>query len=183
MKVQHISVKVSAYFSIFVSGIHLSLNSVIMGHSNEQHHEHPTNKETLDWYKERLKNGKVSEETFKREAITFFNLSQENSNKSKQIFKKEIEDFVKMHVNMQRKMLRDLLEKDGGTGKNYEIPPKNFREEVTDEKERKKIFSEVVREKMKSSQKYQDWLGQNCCLLPSACCLIPGKIIGEKKNC
>ena len=78
-------------------------------------------------------------------------------------------------------MLRDLLEKDGGTGKNYEIPPKNFREEVTDEKERKKIFSEVVREKMKLSQKYQDWLGQNCCLLPSACCLIPGKIIGEKK--
>ena len=83
---------------------------------------------------------------------------------------------------MQKKMLRDLLEKDGGTGKNYEIPPKNFREEVTDEKERKKIFSEVVREKMKLSQKYQDWLGQNCCLLPSAFCLIPGKIIGEKKK-
>ena len=78
-------------------------------------------------------------------------------------------------------MLRDLLEKDGGTGKNYEIPPKNFREEITDEKERKKIFSEVVSEKMKLSQKYQDWLGQNCCLLPSAFCLIPGKIIGEKK--
>ena len=153
-----------------------------MGHSNEQHHEHPTNKETLGWYKEHLKNGKVSEETFKREAITFFNLSQENSNKSKQIFKKEIEDFVKMHVNMQRKMLRDLLEKDGGTGKNYEIPPKNFREEITDEKERKKIFSEVVREKMKLSRKYKDWLGQNCCLLPSACCLIPGKITGEKKE-
>ena len=63
------------------------------------------------------------------------------------------------------------------------FPQKNFREEVTDEKERKKIFSEVVREKMKLSQKYQDWLGQNCCLLPSAFCLIPGKIIGEKKNC
>ena len=28
--------------------IHVSLNSVIMGQSNEQHHEHPTNKETLD---------------------------------------------------------------------------------------------------------------------------------------
>ena len=40
-----------------------------------------------------------------------------------------------MHVNMQKKMLRDLLEKDGGTGKFFEIPPKNFREEVTDQKE------------------------------------------------
>ena len=104
-----------------------------MGHSNEQHHEHPTNKETLDWYKKQLKNGQASEETFKREAIAFFNLSPENSNKSKQIFKKEIQNFVTMHVNMQRKMLRDLLENCGGTGKNYEIPPKNFREEITDE--------------------------------------------------
>ena len=66
-------------------------------------------------------------------------------------------------------MLRDLLEKDGGTGKNYEIPPKNFREEVTDEKERKKIFSEVVREKMKLSQKYQDWTK----LLSFAICMLP----------
>ena len=62
--------KVAAYWS-FVS----LFNSVKMGHSNEQHHDHPSNKETLDWYKEYLQNGKVSEETFKREAITFFNLS------------------------------------------------------------------------------------------------------------
>ena len=41
------------------------LNSVKMGHSKEQHHEHPSNKETLDWYKECLQNGKVSEEIFK----------------------------------------------------------------------------------------------------------------------
>ena len=102
--------KVSAYFSeslsIFVSCIQVSLNSVNMGHSNEQHHEHPTNKETLDWYKEQLKNGQVSEETFKREAIAFFNLSPENSNKSKQTFKKEIQNFVTMHVSMLKKMLR-----------------------------------------------------------------------------
>ena len=58
-----------------------------MGHSNEQHHEHPSNKETLEWYKHRLQNGKVSEETYKREAVTFFNLSPEDSVKPKQIFK------------------------------------------------------------------------------------------------
>ena len=141
------------------------LNPVKMGHSNEQHHEHPSNKETIDWYKECLQNGKVSEETFKREAVTFFNLSPENSIKSKQIFKKEIENFITMHKNMQRKLLRDFLEENGGTGVNYEIPPKNFKVEVADEKERRKIFSKSVREKMQLSQQYQDWLGQNCCLL------------------
>ena len=153
-----------------------------MGHSNEQHHEHPSNKETIDWYKECLQNGKVSEETFKREAVTFFNLSPENSIKSKQIFKKEIENFITMHKNMQRKLLRDFLEENGGTGVNYEIPPKNFKVEVADEKERRKIFSKSVREKMQLSQQYQDWLGQNCCLLPAACCLISGKKPHEKKD-
>ena len=86
----------------------------------------PPTKKLLTGIKNGSRMEKFLEETFKREAITFFNLSQENSNKSKQIFKKEIEDFVRMHVNMQRKMLRDLLEKDGGTGKNYEIPPKKL---------------------------------------------------------
>ena len=69
-----------------------------MGHTNEQHHEHPSNKETLEWYKNRLQNGKVSEETYKREAVTFFNLSPEDSIKSKQIFKKEIENFVAIYI-------------------------------------------------------------------------------------
>ena len=98
-----------------------------MGHSNEQHHEHPSNKETLEWYKNRLQNGKVSEETYKREAVTFFNLSPEDSVKSKQIFKKEIENFVTMHKNMKRKMMRDCLEVNEGTGINNKIPPKNFK--------------------------------------------------------
>ena len=158
------------------------LNSVKMGHSKEQHHEHPSNKETLDWYKECLQNGKVSEEIFKREAVKFFNLSQENSTKSKQIFKKEIDNFITMHKNTQRKLMRDLFEEKGGSGRNYEIPPTNFMEEVTDEKERRKSFTKIVCEEIKLSKQYQDWLGQNCCLLPAACCLITGKITGEKKD-
>ena len=42
----------------------------------------PTNNETLNWYKDSLENGKVSEEKFKSEAITFFNLSPEQSTQS-----------------------------------------------------------------------------------------------------
>ena len=64
--------------------------------------------------------------------------------------------------------MRDFLEENGDTGVNYEIPPKNFKVEVADEKERRKIFSKIVREKMRLSQQYQDWLGQNCCLLHAA---------------
>ena len=153
-----------------------------MGHSNEQHHDHPSNKETLDWYKECLKNGKVSEETFKREAITFFNLSPENSTKSKQMFKKEIENFITIHTNMKRKLIRNCFEENGGTGINYEMPPKNFQEEVADEKDRKKIFSKIVHERMMLSKKYQDWLQQNCCLLPATCCLISGKMRNGERN-
>ena len=98
--------KVAAYLSP------VSLfNSVRMGHSNEQHHEHPSNKETLEWYKNRLQNGKVSEETYKREAVAFFNLSPEDSFKSKQIFKKEIENFVAMHKNMKKTLLRKFWRK------------------------------------------------------------------------
>ena len=80
----------------------------------------------VHWYKHCLQNGKVSEETYKREAVTFFNLSPEDSIKSKQIFKKEIENFVAMHKNMKKTLLRKFLEENEGTGINYEIPPKNF---------------------------------------------------------
>ena len=168
--------KVAAYLSP------VSLfNSVRMGHSNEQHHEHPSNKETLEWYKNRLQNGKVSEETYKREAVTFFNLSPEDSLKSKQIFKKEIENFVAMHKNMKKTLLRKFLEENEGTGINYEIPPKNFKVEVADEKERRKMFSKIINEEMLSSKKYKSWLGQNCCLLPASCCFISGKNLLRKK--
>ena len=34
-----------------------------------------TNEEVLEWYKNTLENGKVSEETIKREALKFFKIS------------------------------------------------------------------------------------------------------------
>ena len=142
----------------------------------------PATKKLLTGTKNVFRMEKVSKEIFKREAVKFFNLSQENSTKSKQIFKKEIDNFITMHKNTQRKLMRDLFEEKGGSGRNYEIPPTNFMEEVTDEKERRKSFTKIVCEEIKLSKQYQDWLGQNCCLLPAACCLITGKITGEKKD-
>ena len=82
-----------------------------MKSSNMQdiHRTKPTNNETLHWYKESLENGKVSEEKFKSEAITFFNLSPEQSTKSKQIFKREILNFMTEHTNMQKNLTREFL--------------------------------------------------------------------------
>ena len=96
----------------------------------------PTNKEALDWYKQNLKNGKVSEEATKSEAVAFFNLSEDKATISKANFKKDIEGFIASHKSFQTRLLRHLLGEKGGSGKNYDIPPSNFRADISDEKER-----------------------------------------------
>ena len=81
----------------------------------------PTNNETLHWFKESLENGKVSEERFKSEAITFFNLSPEHSTKSKPIFKREILNFMTVHTNTQKNLTREFLRDQRGSGKHSEM--------------------------------------------------------------
>ena len=76
--------------NIFTSSV-----SVMMGLLRNQHQlARPTNKEALDWYKQNLKNGKVSEEATKSEAVVFFNLSEDKATISKAKFKKDIEGFI-----------------------------------------------------------------------------------------
>ena len=77
-------------------------------------HRVPLNKETLSWFKDNLKNGKASEEMFKTEALSFFNLSPEMGAKEKRSFKREIEHFADMHQNLLRKWLTDFLKENGG---------------------------------------------------------------------
>ena len=61
--------------NIFMSSV-----SVMMGLLRNQHQlARPTNKEALNWYKQNLKNGKVSEEATKSEAVVFFNLSEDKA--------------------------------------------------------------------------------------------------------
>ena len=46
-----------------------------------------TIRETLDWYRDTLKNGKCSEAKIKEEALIFFNLSSANQMKDKNFLK------------------------------------------------------------------------------------------------
>ena len=58
-----------------------------------------TNEEVLEWYKNTLENGKVSEETIKREALKFFKISPDAA-KDKKRFKIEVEHFVTKHKKL-----------------------------------------------------------------------------------
>ena len=90
--------------------IFMSSASVMMGLLRNQHQlARPTNKEALDWYKQNLKNGKVSEEATKSEAVVFFNLSEDKATISKAKFKKDIEGFIASHKSFQTRLLRHLL--------------------------------------------------------------------------
>ena len=120
-----------------------------------------TNGETLLWHQDGLLNGRISEEKFKAEAIKFFGLTQEESCKSKQYFKKDIQEFINKHVNLQKSILREFLEENGGIGKHHETPPEDFKTEVQEEKQRRLAFLKFGREGMKSSRKYQEWLTQD----------------------
>ena len=55
-------------------------------------------RETLNWYRETLQNGKCSEAKNKSESLTFFDLSSANQMKDKKLFKKSLEGLVKAHT-------------------------------------------------------------------------------------
>ena len=70
--------------------LNIFVSSVMMGLLRNQHQlVRPSNKE--DWYKQNLKNGKVSEEATKSKAVVFFNLPEDKVTISKAKFKKDIE--------------------------------------------------------------------------------------------
>ena len=125
-------------------------------------HRVPSNRETLSWFKDNLKNGKASEKMFKTEALSFFNLSPEMGAKDKRSFKREIEHFADMHQSLLRKWLREFLAENGGLGKNHDNPPSDFGLEI--ENDRKRAFLKFGRDGVKSWWKYQDWLEEECAL-------------------
>ena len=110
----------------------------------------------------------MSEETIKSEAVIFFNLSEDKATISKAKFKKDIEGFIASHKSFQTRLLRQLLGEKGGSGKNYDIPPSNFRADISDEKERKREFLTAGREETKLSKEYQDWLRETCDLFSAS---------------
>ena len=56
----------------------------------------------------------------------------------------------------------------GGSRKNYDIPPSNFRADISDEKERKREFLTAGCEETKLSKEYQDWLRETCDLFSAS---------------
>ena len=66
------------------------------------------------------------------------------------------------HTNMQKNLTREFLQEQGGSGKNSEMPPNDFEGGLEDEKERKKKFLKFGREGLILSEKYKDWLSQDC---------------------
>ena len=66
-------------------------------------------RETLNWYRETLQNGKCSEAKIKSESLTFFDLSSANQMKDKKLFKKSLEGLVKAHTKTQKNILREEM--------------------------------------------------------------------------
>ena len=87
----------------------------------------------------------MSEEATKSKAVVFFNLSEDKATISKAKFKKDIEGFIASHKSFQTHLLRHLLGEKGGSGKKYDIPPSNFRADISDKKEQKREFVTVGR--------------------------------------
>ena len=149
--------------------LNIFVSSVMMGLPRNQYQlARKTNKEALDWYKQNLKNGKVSEEAIKSEAVVFFNLPKDKVTISKAKFKKDIEGFIASHKSFQTRLLRHLLGEKGGSGKNYDIPPSNFRADISDEKERKREFLTAGHKETKLSKEYQNWLRETCDLFSAS---------------
>ena len=143
-------------------------------------HRVPSNRETLSWFKDNLKNGKASKDMFKTEALSFFNLSPEMGAKDKRSFKRKIEHFADMHQSLLRKWLREFLAENGGLGKNHDNPPSDFGLEI--ENDRKRAFLKFGRDGVKSWWKYQDWLEEECALFRESVKNSKGKKPVEDKE-
>ena len=91
----------------------------------------PSIGETLDWYRETLQNGKLSEAKIKSEALIFFNLSSANQMKDKKLFKKALEGLVTEHTKTQKNILREVLKRNNGQGAFGDQPPADYRFAMT----------------------------------------------------
>ena len=118
-------------------------------------------RETLNWYRETLQNGKCSEAKIKSESLTFFDLSSANQMKDKKLFKKSLEGLVKAHTKTQKNILREVLKMHDGRGAFHDLPPDEFSSQISDEKKRKALFVQQCREEMKFSAKYLSWIDKD----------------------
>ena len=87
-----------------------------------------TNGSAIDWYKNLISCGKVSEEKIKAESVAFFMLKT----KDKNIFKIRLEELLKMQRSTETSLMREVMKSIGGNGKQYVNPPEYFLAGVDD---------------------------------------------------
>ena len=86
----------------------------------------PSVGETLEWYRETLQNGKLSEAKIKSESLRFFHLSTESQMKDKKLFKRALEGLVSAHTKSQKNLLREVLKMHNGGGVFHDSPPDDY---------------------------------------------------------
>ena len=95
-----------------------------------------TNGSAIDWYKNLISCGKVSEEKIKAESVAFFMLKT----KDKNIFKIRLEELLKMQRSTETSLMREVMKSIRGNGKQYVNPPEYFLAGVDDYKKRRLAF-------------------------------------------
>ena len=141
----------------------------------------PTIRETLDWYRETLQNGEVSEAKIKSEALEFFNLSPANQMKDKKIFKKALEGLVSAHTKTQKNLLREVLRMKNGKGAFHDQPPDDYCTQISDDKKRKSLFVQQCREEMKIGAKYLNWIDTDFDLFTASKKVTPSNSMIKEK--
>ena len=61
--------------------------------------------ETLEWYRNSCRNGKLAESEIKVESVKFFKLSGDDLNRDKKMFKRAMEKLVRKDANTQKTLL------------------------------------------------------------------------------
>ena len=98
----------------------------------------------------------MSEEATKSEAVLFSIFQKIRRPFRRQNSRKILKVSLQVTRVFKLVCLGTSWEEKGGSGKNYDIPPSNFRADISDEKERKREFLTVGREETKLSKEYQD---------------------------
>ena len=111
--------------------------------------------EALEWYRDVVKNGNVSQETLKDEVMKYF--GQDLEYLDKKTIAKKMRKLKDDHYNIKNSILRQIQKLKNGKGNGFANPPDNFSPEIMDEKERKSAFVKSCRIEIDDHEMYQNW--------------------------
>ena len=94
--------------------------------------------EALEWYRDVVKNGNVSQETLKDEVMKYF--GQDLEYLDKKTIAKKMRKLKDDHYNIKNSILRQIQKLKYGKGNGFANPPDNFSPEIIVEKESQSAF-------------------------------------------